>query len=215
MNEAMDGQTHNSRDLAEPLGSATSGRLVFTSGASGVALQADPALPDLFRAHFEDPIPSVRVQDGVVIIHYRRFSVLDWLAFWREPVAEVTLNGSLPWEIEFRDGVSKLTADLSRLPLRSLDLSSASQVMVTLPHPSGAVYIYVSGSVSDLSLYRPAGVAVRVHLSSSASNLTFDQQHFGAVAGETRWQTPDYPSAADRYDISVAGSVSNMLIATR
>jgi hypothetical protein len=124
------------------------------------------------------------------------------------------LNGSLPWEIEFHGGVSELTADLSGLMLRSLDLSSANQVTITFPRPAGAVYIYVAGSVSDFSLYRPPGVAVRVHLSSSASNLTFDQQHFGAVAGEMRWQTPNYTSATDRYDISVAGSASNMTIAT-
>ena len=54
-----------------------------------------------------------------------------------------------------------------------------------------------------------------MHLSSSASNLTFDQRYLGAVAGETCWQTLDYPNAANRYDISVAGSVSNMTLATR
>jgi hypothetical protein len=208
-------QPHNSRDLAEPLGSTTSGRLVFPLGAGGVTIQADPALPDFYRARFSGHIPSVQTQDGVVMIQYCRFSVFDGPISGREPMAEVTLNGSLPWEIEFRNGVSKLTADLSGLFLRSLDLNSASQVRVTLPHPSGAVYIYVSGSVSDLSLYRPPGVAVRVQISSSASNLTFDQQYFGAVVGEIHWQTPDYASAADRYDISVAGSASNLTIATR
>jgi hypothetical protein len=204
----------NNRDFAGPLGSTTSGRLAFTSGAGGVTIQADPALPDLYRAHFAGHIPSVRMQEGVVTIRYRRFSGFDWPVSWRKPVAEVMLNGSLPWEIEFRDGVSKLTADLSQLPLRALDLSSASQVVVTLPQPSDTVFVHVSGSVSNFTLRRPAGVAVRVHISGSASNLTFDEERYGAAAGGLRWQTPDYNSAADRYDITISGSVSDMAIAT-
>lgn len=205
----------NDNDFAAPLGSVTSGHLVFASGAGGVTLQADSALPDLCRAHFAGHIPSVWAQNGMVTIQYRRLSFFDWLASWRGPVAEVTLNGSLPWEIEFRDGVSQLTADLSGLQLRALDLSSASQVVVTLPQPSDIVFVHVSGSVSNFTLRRPAGVAVRVHISGSASNLTFDEERYGAAAGGMRWQTPGYNSAADRYDITISGSVSDMTIAIR
>ncbi len=147
-------------------------------------------------------------------IRYRRFSGFDWPVSWRKPVAEVTLNESLPWEIEFRDGVSQLTANLSGLQLRALDLSSASQVVVTLPQPSDTVFVHVSGSVSNFTLRHPAGIAVRVHISGSASNLTLDKQRFGAVASGYRWQTLDYDNAADRYDITISGSVSDMTIVT-
>src|SRR5262245_51089548 len=121
---------------------------------------------------------SVQVQAGIVTIRYHHFSI----STWRETAAQLTLNGAIPWEIEFRGGVSKLTADLSQLPLRVLDLSSTSQVVVTLPQPVGTVFVHVSGSASDLTIHRPAGVAIRVHIGSSASNLTFDEQYFATAA---------------------------------
>jgi len=56
------------RALAFIFGSVTSGHLVFASGAGGVTLQADSALPDLYRAHFAGHIPSVWAQNGMVTI---------------------------------------------------------------------------------------------------------------------------------------------------
>src|SRR5262249_27915719 len=49
------------QDFVAPLGSSTSGRLVFAQGISRVNLRSE-AMDDLFRAHFEGVIPNVRVQ---------------------------------------------------------------------------------------------------------------------------------------------------------
>jgi hypothetical protein len=176
------------RNFSTPLGSATGGRLIFASSVGGVTIGADPTLPELYRAHFEHFLPSVQVQNGTVSIQYHRFSVSNW----GKPVAQLTLNGTIPWEIEFRGSVSQLTADLSQLPLRALDLSSASQVVITLPQPVGTVFVHVSGSASDITIHRPAGVAIRVQIGSSASNLTFDEQHFETAVDGIQWQTPAY-----------------------
>jgi hypothetical protein len=195
-----------------------SGRLVFQgpSGRSvaGVTIHAEPALADLYRAHFEHPIPSVHVQDGIVTVQYHRHPLPGWSAGRRAPLAHLTLNGALDWEVEFRDGVSRLTADLRKLPLRSLDLSAVSGAMLMFPRPAGTAFVYISGSASDITIQRPLGVALRIHISGSTSELMLGEQRFGAVADGIRWQTPGYNSAADRYDISVSGSVSNLTIAT-
>jgi hypothetical protein len=204
-----------SQYFSEPLGLATSGHLVFASGADGVTLRADRELPDLYRAHFEDHVPSVRVEGGRVTIQYGRLPFFDWLAHTREPLADVTLNGSIPWEIEFHGGVSRLDADLSELALRALDLSSSSQVALTLPQPSGAVFVNVSGSVSDMTIHLPHGVPVRVRIDGGVSRLALDEQRWGAVGRGIHWQTPDYDSAADRYDVSMVGSASNLTIGVR
>jgi hypothetical protein len=103
----------------------------------------------------------------------------------------------------------------SELPLRALDLSSASQVALTLAQPSGAVFINVSGSVSDMTVHRPRGVALRVRIDGGVSRLALDEQHFGAVADGIHWQTPDYHGTPHRYDLSVSGSVSNVTIASQ
>jgi hypothetical protein len=147
-----------------------------------------------------------------VTIHYRHRRVADWLTLWREPLAAIALNGSIPWEIEFHGGVANLQADLRGLRLRSLDLSDTSGVKVLLPQPTGNVYLYVSGSASDVVIERSAGVALRVQIAGSASQVRIDEMPFGAVANSINWQTPDYHVAADRYDIRFAGSVSNVTI---
>jgi hypothetical protein len=202
-------------EFSAPVGSATTGRLVFASGAAGVTLQAGPTGPELCQAHFEQHIPNIWARDGVITIRYRDFSFFNWLVYWRNPVAQIKLNQALPWEIEFRDGLSKLIADLSAIQLRALDLCSASEVMIRLPKPSGTVFIHLSGSASDMVIHRPAGVPFRFNLGGSASNLRLDDRSFRAIAGGLSWQSSSYDATADRYDISISGSLSDVTINTR
>lgn len=201
-----------SKDFSAPLGSASSGRLGFVRGASNVTIHADSGMEDLYRARFEGPPPDVRVNGGAVKIEYPRTG----RAFdWRKRAAEVTVNGDIPWEIEVRGGLSRLDADLRGMGLDSFEVEGgASRVAVTLPRPSGTVSIRVGGGASNVTIRRPAGVAARVRVGSGASNLTLDEQHLGAVGGETRLESSDYEGASDRYDIEVLGGANNLTIAT-
>jgi hypothetical protein len=202
-----------SRDFSAPLGSVSSGRLEFARGAANVTLRVDSSMGHLYRARFDGPLPEVRAQDGAVTIRYPcTFHPFDW----RKRAVEVTLNGSIPWQIEFRRGLSRLDGDLSRLRLDSFEIiGGASRAAVTLPHPSGTVPVRVSGGASDVTIRRPAGVAARVNVGRGASKLAFDGQRFGAIGGETRLQTPDYESAAGRYDVEVSGGASRLDVDTR
>lgn len=201
------------KDYTAPLGSITYGHLQFVRGAANVTLRVDSSLGDLYRARFDGPLPEVHARDGTVTIRYpRTFHPFDW----RKRAADVTLNGSIPWQIEFRGGLSELNADLSVLRLGSFEIiGGASRVAVTLPRPSGTVSVRVSGGASDITIHRPAGVAARVRVGRGASKLTLDDQHFGAIGGETRLQTPDYEGVADRYDIEVSGGASKLTVDTR
>lgn len=201
------------RDYTAPLGSITHGRLQFVRGAANVTLSVDSSMEDLYGARFDGPLPEVHAQDGAVTIRYpRTFHPFDW----RKRAAEVTLNGSIPWQIEFRGGLSRLDADLSELRLGSFEvIGGASGVAVTLPRPSGTVWVRVSGGASDVTIHRPAGVAARVRVGRGASKLTFDDQHFGAIGGETRLQRPDYDGATDRYNVEVTGGASRLTVDAR
>ena len=200
-------------DFTAPLNGATSGRLVFASGATNVTIHSEPALADLAHAHFEQHTPGVWAREGTITIQYRNYGLLDWLTDWREPVADVTLNPGVPWEIEFAGGVSNLRAELGQLPLRSLDLHSVSDATLVLPRPTDVIHLGLSGSASNLTIYRPAGVAVRLHIGGGASNLRIDGQRFGAIGGGFDWQSADYASAPARVEISISGSVSDLTIA--
>jgi hypothetical protein len=203
-------------DFVAPLGLLTSARLVFASGAAGVTLHVDPALPHLCQAHFTRHIPRVRAKDGTVTIQYRSFPFFDWFIYHlRAPLAEITINGALSWEIELRGGVSRFTADLSRLWLTALDVNGgASEVAVKLARPKGRAYIRIAGGASNVTFRRPAGVALHVRVGSGASNLALDDQHFAAIGGAINWETPDYQQATDRYDLEVVGGASDLTITT-
>ena len=204
-------------EFAAPLGSTKSARLVFASGASRLTVRADPSMPDLYRSRPERTVPTVRTHGGTVTMQYPRFlPPFDWLYYLREPLGEIALNAYVPWEMEIRDGASRLTADLRGLELSSLEVrGGASRVEVTLPPPSGTVQVRILGGASNVTIHRPEGVAAQVRVGGGSTNLAFDHQRFGAVGGEVSLHSPDYEGAADRYDITITGGASGLTIDAR
>ena len=107
------------------------------------------------------------------------------------------------------------TSLLGVLAIRSLEIKGgARETILALPHPPGTVTLRVFGGASDLTIHRPEGVAARILVRDGSSKLAFDEQHFGAIGGETRWQSPDYEGAADRYNIEVFGGANGLTIYT-
>jgi len=189
-----EGLNHWSRGrvLIAPLGSATSGRLVFTAGAVDVTLLTKPALQGLVRGRF-----------------VRRVS---WVGF-EAGGDKITLNASIPWGIEFRGSTSNLNADLRGLELRSLDLlRGASQIRLLLSKPAKTTFLYITGGIRDGTIRVPAGVGMRVQVSGGVSDLLFDGQHFAEIGGATILENSIFKSATSRCDICIAGGASNLTI---
>lgn len=208
--DAVPEKTPQQIDFSAPLGSETHGRLVFTTGAASVAIQANPALPDLYRAHFERAVPRVNVKGGTVSIRYHGFPFLK-----RSGPAEITLNGSIPWEIEIQSGASRLNADLREVRLTALTIAGgASQLDATLGKPLGTVAVQVSGGASKIALHRPAGVPARIHVSGGLSKLSIDGKRVSGIGSDLHWESPDFQHAADRYDITISGGVSKLAVDT-
>jgi len=207
-------RTHPGDDrFAAPLGSLTSGRLRFTSGAHRVVIRANLHLQDLYRARFGNRPPVVGVRGGVVTIGYPRNPACDWLNLRSELPAEIELNPRIRWDVEVRGGASRLVADLRELRLGSLSLDGgASRIEVVLPAPSGTVAVVILGGASNVAVHRPNGVAARLRVGGGATNLQFDERHIGATGGELDLRDRDYDRAADRYDIAVTGGANNLSI---
>jgi hypothetical protein len=205
------------RPMAAPLGQATGGRLVIKPAAARLTVRSDATMPDLYRASFESPGPTVRSQGGTVTVNYPRLAWLTHLRSLLGPPAngEVVLNGSIPWHIRVRGGTAHCRFDLGELILDALELGGgASQVELILPTPTGTVPVRVTGGVHDLTVLRPAGVAARIHVGHGAKELTLDDQHFGAVGGSTRWRSPGYDLTSDRYDIAISGGADALTLGT-
>ena len=127
---------------------------------------------------------------------------------------DLTLNDQLPWVIGLSTGASQTSLDLSGLKVSSVTVESgASSVKLILPKPAGTVPVTVSGGAMHLAIQRPAGTPIRVSSSGGASSLDVDGHHFGGLFhdGEV-FVSPDYSTAADRFDISIESGASSISI---
>jgi hypothetical protein len=205
-------------DFSAPLAGVTSGRLEFRRGASRVTIRTE-AMDDLFRAHFEGPVPEVAVDRGTVAIRYRPLSPADWVGFaWLmdEHSADLALSRAVPWDVVVRGGVSRLDADLSGLQLTGFEIrGGASNVELVLDEPRGMVPIRVRGGVSHVTILRPAGVPVGTTVRGGISKLALDDQRFGAIGGQTRVTTGAWRQATSGYDIEIAGGASHLTVEPR
>jgi hypothetical protein len=66
--------------------------------------------------------------------------------------------------------------------------------------------------MSDVAIRRPSGTPIRVSVRGGASRLTLDTHQFGAVGGETRWETADFDQATDRYDLEISGGANGLTV---
>lgn len=198
--------------LAAPLGSTTSGRLVFTTGAYRVAIRADPAMDDLYQARFDSPTPIFTVEDGVVSVRYaKRFKI-----FGRPQPGEITLNAAVPWDIEVRGGAMEVDADLRGSTLTSFAVSGGfSDVTLSLPQPEGVVPIRLSGGAFKASINRPSNVPARLSIAGGFFRLTFDDQIHEMMDGKNVYQSPEFNEAANRYEIDIKGGAHEISVAAR
>jgi class 3 adenylate cyclase len=170
--------------------------------AAGVTIAADPSLREPYQARFQGPAPKVEVGDGTVAIEYRRhrFPPFDT----RTDASTVTLNGSVPWLIEARGGLAHVTAGLDTLQPLGFEVRGGARALVLrLLRPWGPFPVRLLNGASDVTVHRPAGVGARVEVNGGSQNLTLDDQRFGAVGGQTIWQSADYETAANRYEILI------------
>jgi hypothetical protein len=208
--------TTESRSFSAPLSSA-SGRLVFRRGAANLTLNSSGELQGLYTADFSEPIPEVKVVGNNVEVTYRP-NMSDWLKGWwakDRTAAKVTLNRTIPWQIEFKGGLSHLSADLKEMNLQSFAIiGGASNVEVLLPNVSGALPVSITGGASHIKFVHPADVGVKLHIVGGAAKVTLGEQYLGAIGGEIILQTPGYKEASGHIELAIRGGVSDVTIAT-
>jgi hypothetical protein len=76
------------------------------------------------------------------------------------------------------------------------------------------VPVRIGGGASHVRIYRPAGTPARLWIGRGVADLTFDEQHFGAVGGRLRLESREADSTDGRYDIEVAGGASHVQVTT-
>jgi hypothetical protein len=210
-------------DVGAPIASAKSGRLVFVTAAPVVKVSGAADLGgELYKARFKGAIPSARVRDGIITIRYPRLAWFDWRkriagewvnasGHWRRNTTEIVLNASLPWAVELRGGATQLSADLRNVRLASLDVAGGAGVVeLRLGRPSGVVRVRVGGSVGDVRVSRPADAAVVLRVDGGYRSAHLDGTEAWSPG---RIASPGAETAADRFEIEVAGGANHVDVA--
>src|SRR5262245_25394709 len=183
-------------------------RLLFANGAANVTLRGEP-LGELYQAHFEPPEPQLQMQGGTLQIRYPRFSFFQR----RRGSGTITLSTAATWQIELRSGAYSSNFDLRELTLAGLAVfDGAFRLELNLGQPRGVVPIRITSGAVDVTIRRPADAATQLMVRVGATHVRFDERYAEVMSGETRWQTPDYAAAADRYDITVESGASNLSV---
>lgn len=195
-----------------PLEGLESGRLVITSGISRLNVLGNERIAGLYQARFEGPLPAMRSKDGVVTIRYpRRLLGLGE----KQGAADIALNTAIPWQITIHGGTTEAIAELSNLKLVGLDIKGGFNIIrLDLPAPSSMVPVRIAGGASEITVRRPAGVAVRLNFKGWTSRLSFDDQIFSAAGNIAQQQSPGFDPGAPYYDIDITSYANTITIAS-
>jgi DNA-binding MarR family transcriptional regulator len=222
LRESPDRATGAGSEHAAPIGGLGRARLLFKSGAHELLLRGATDIEDLYRARFEGSVPQVRLRDGIVTVQYKGWGgtatkgsypwSVNWQWGWNERRADVSLNASIPWDVEVVGGAGKLQAKFAALDLRSFELTGGvDQLRLTLGPPAGDVPIRLTSGINNVRVERPTGVPVRLDLHGGAGRIDFDQQRTNG-AGDTVIETPGAAKAADRYLVDIVGGAGKIVI---
>lgn len=193
-----------------PLGGLTDARLLLRSGANEITVRGSRSVPELYRASFDGPVPSVRLRDGTVTIQYKG-SGLPW--DWRKRNVDVSLNATIPWDVELAGGANKVNGDLGGVDLRSFALNGGVDTLrLTLGRPVGIVPIRLTGGASRIQVERPTGAAIRLRIDGGAGGIAFDRQKLGGVSGGTVLESVGHGRAEDRYAIELTGGAGRIVV---
>jgi hypothetical protein len=71
----------------------------------------------------------------------------------------------------------------------------------------------MTGSLNEVTVRRPADVAVRLRVSGATSRVELDGQLIAGSGGNLVLGSPGAASAGDGYDIELSGSANKVLVA--
>ena len=81
-----------------------------------------------------------------------------------------------------------------------------------LPRPSGTVSVRPPVGASNVTIHRPEGVLRGPHVVGGATNLTFDEKHFGAIGGDANPAEPGLRRRGQPVYFEVMGGANNLII---
>ncbi len=190
--------------------------LRLVGGAGRVELRADASVEELYRASYEPSSPDVTLETDRVTVRYALHRLLGRLSTSSDTTSRFALSTRQPWDIAAPDGLTTLDADLSAGRILGLRVGhGAGTVKIRLGRPVGTVPVVIGGGSTEVIIFRPAGILVRVSTQGDVARVVVDAgRAIGPLSGSTSVEPPGFALSNDRYDISVTGGCANLLVAT-
>jgi hypothetical protein len=129
------------------------------------------------------------------------------------PVLAVQVTPRVAWRLDFEQGASVVNLDLHAAQLRGITVGAGvSSLTATLPAPSGTVPLTFAAGASRVVLRAVGAPPARVAASGGAGSVTLYGRSRTGVSGGTVLESPGWPAARDRFDISCAAGISTLTV---
>jgi len=176
-------------------------------GFGGGDLTLGPAEPGvLISGAFEGGV--IQRSGGVGRIALEPRSPGQPLVTWRPVTWEMALTAEIPVDLRLDTGANRSTIDLTTLRIRRLELhTGASETHLRLPS-AGQTTARVECGFASVHLAIPQGVAARIRGTMGIGAITVDASRF--PRGDEGWASPDFETAPNRMDITVAGGFGSV-----
>jgi hypothetical protein len=193
--------------LSIPLGDIAAAQVRI--GFGGGDLTIHPARPGaLVDGQFEGGVKERSFAPGHIELSPQSpgLPIVTWA-----PVRwDVGITTEIPIDLRLDTGANRSAIDLDAIPIRQLELhTGASDTTVRLP-ARGQPLVRVECGFASVVLTVPEGMAARIRGTMGLGSVTVDEKRFPRSNGE--WVSPDYESASDRADITVAGGFGSIRV---
>src|SRR5262249_30599247 len=110
-------------------------------------------------------------------------------------------------------GATEAVAELGGLHLAGLEVKGGfNTIHLDLPMPSDMVPLRLAGGASEITVRRPARVAIRINFQGWASELAFDGQTFSVAGSISQLQSPGFDPTAPGFDIEITSYANRVTI---
>jgi hypothetical protein len=208
---AMPGAGADGTSVTGRLDGLTAASLDLVDGAGDVEMRAEDLGDDLFRVDTPDGsgvTPRVDRDGGALRLH------LPPGVHGGPAAVDIVLNATVRWTLRVAGGADRTRIDLTGVRVDAVDLAGGAKTIdLTLPAPSGAVPVRMTGGVDQFLVRLPGATPVRVQVQSGAGQVTLAGATHRGIAPGRSFTANGWAAGAAGIDLLAVAGMSALTVA--